>query len=370
MEQAQGFFAFLHPWLPSGQPLLWLAQITVILSLIFVAHLLLRAVLSRLMTKAVNSKNPWDDVVVRSFRQPLRLLIWWQGLLWLLQVSDQFIPDSMLAIIPLAQKVVLIWLLALFCLRFVSGMERIFRDPKHPMDLTTGSAICKLLRVIIFIIAVLLMLQILQVNISGILAFGGIGGIAVGFAAKDLLANFFGGLIIYMDRPFKVGDWIRSPDKQIEGTVENIGWRLTRIRTFDKRPLYVPNSLFTTISVENPSRMTNRRIYEYFGLRYNDAAQLDAIVTAVKIMLQSHDAIDTTQTLMVNVDRFSPSSIDFFVYTFTKTTEWVLYHQIKQDVMLRILSIIEAHGAQVAYPTQTIKLAAHEAAADEIGTPQ
>ena len=104
-------------------------------------------------------------------------------------------------------------------------------------------------------------MQALGYSISGVLAFGGIGGIAVGFAAKDLLANFFGGLMIYLDRPFSVGDWIRSPDKNIEGTVEEIGWRLTRIRTFDKRPLYVPNSTFTQISVENPSRMLNRRIY-------------------------------------------------------------------------------------------------------------
>ena len=93
------------------------------------------------------------------------------------------------------------------------------------------------------------------------------------FAAKDLLANFFGGLTIYLDRPFAVGDWIRSPDREIEGTVERIGWRLTLIRTFDKRPLYIPNAVFTTIAVENPSRMHNRRIYETIGIRYDDAPE-------------------------------------------------------------------------------------------------
>ena len=113
-------------------------------------------------------------------------------------------------------------------------------------------------------------MQLFDYSVSGLLAFGGIGGIAVGFAAKDLLANFFGGLMIYLDRPFSVGDWIRSPDKEIEGTVEDIGWRLTRIRTFDKRPLYIPNSIFASISVENPSRMSNRRIYEKIGIRYDD----------------------------------------------------------------------------------------------------
>ena len=81
------------------------------------------------------------------------------------------------------------------------------------------------------------------------------GGIAVGFAARDLLANFLGGLSIFMDRPFAVGDWIRSPDREIEGTVEDVGWRVTRIRTFDQRPLYVPNSVFSTVALENPSRL-------------------------------------------------------------------------------------------------------------------
>jgi len=160
-----------------------------------------------------------------------------------------------------------------------------------------------------------------------------------------------------MDRPFKVGDWIRSPDKEIEGTVEEIGWRLTRIRTFDKRPLYVPNSTFANIAVENPSRMTNRRIYENIGIRYDDAAQAGAIVAGIKAMLEQHADIDHTQTLIVNLNHFGPSSLDILVYTFTKTTVWVDYHEIKQDVLLKIMDVITAHGAEVAFPTQTLHLA-------------
>ncbi|WP_273009454.1 mechanosensitive ion channel family protein, partial [Spongiibacter tropicus] len=186
--------------------------------------------------------------------------------------------------------------------------------------------------------------------------FGGIGGIAVGFAAKDLLANFFGGLMVYLDRPFSVGDWIRSPDKNIEGTVENIGWRQTRIRTFDQRPLYVPNATFTQISVENPSRMLNRRIYETIGVRYDDAKHIPAIISKVREMLANHPEIDTRKTLIVNFNSFNASSLDFFVYTFTKTTQWVKYHEIKQDILLNILEIVHELGADVAYPTSTIKM--------------
>ena len=162
--------------------------------------------------------------------------------------------------------------------------------------------------------------------------------------------------MIFWDRPFAVGDWIRSPDQDIEGTVEDIGWRLTRIRTFDKRPLYIPNSTFTHISVENPSRMTNRRIYETIGVRYDDAQKVQCIVDDINIMLKAHSAIDTNQTLMVNFNKFAASSLDFFVYCFTKTTNWVEFHAIKQEILLEILKIIESHEAECAFPTSTIHI--------------
>jgi MscS family membrane protein len=160
--------------------------------------------------------------------------------------------------------------------------------------------------------------------------------------------------MIFLDRPFVVGDWIRSSEKDIEGTVEEIGWRLTRIRTFDKRPLYVPNSVFNSITVENPSRMQNRRIYETLGLRYDDIGVMAAVVADVEKMLRNHEAIDADQTLMVNFVEFNASSVDFFVYCFTKTTVWTEFHVIKQDVLLQIAAIIAQHGAEIAFPTQTL----------------
>ena len=201
-----------------------------------------------------------------------------------------------------------------------------------------------------------MILQSLGVSVSGLLAFGGVGGVAVGFAARDLLANLLGSLSIFLDRPFAVGDWIRSPDREIEGTVEDVGWRVTRIMTFDQRPLYVPNAVFSTVALENPSRMLNRRIYETVGIRYDDVVVMADIVADTEAMLRQHEGIDTNRTLIVNFVSFGASSLDFFIYTFTRTTDWVTYHAVKQDVMLRILSIIEAHQAEVAFPTRTLLL--------------
>jgi MscS family membrane protein len=153
-----------------------------------------------------------------------------------------------------------------------------------------------------------------------------------------------------------VGDWIRSPDRSIEGSVEKIGFRLTVIRTFDQRPLYVPNSVFTSIAVENPSRMYNRRINETIGVRYKDAKKLPLILDEVRNMLINHADIEDRQTLIVNFNTFGASSLEFFIYTFTKTTDWIEFHHIKQDVMFQVLNIIHEHGADCAFPTQTLHI--------------
>ena len=311
---------------------------------------------TRIHKQLQKTKNNWDDALIVALSRPVVMLIWGLGIwitlkyLFLYQIDDT-IRD--IGVVILAS-----WFLIRFVNEAESNMVTKAKNATEEdrVDAATIEAISKLLRISVTITTALVILQTMGVSISAVLAFGGIGGIAVGFAAKDLLANFFGGLMIYLDRPFAVGDWIRSPDREIEGTVEYIGWRQTRIRTFDKRPLYVPNAIFNSITVENPSRMTNRRIYETIGVRYDDISVMETIVTQVKEMLKNHNDIDTTQTLIVNFNAFSDSSIDFFVYTFTKTTNWIDFHEIKQNVLLEIAKIIENNKAEIAYPTQRLQV--------------
>ena len=332
---------------------------TEIFLIVFTALLLgylINKVINRLEKQAARTKTVWDDALIEACRRPLVWLIWILGinLAAELALADR---EGWEEVILHANEVAVVFLVMLFLLNFIKRAEQNFLNPEYqtpPVDETTAKAVGKLLRAAIIISAVLIVMQVFNYSISGLLAFGGIGGIAIGFAAKDLLANFFGGMMIYFDRPFKVGDWVRSPDQEIEGTVEDIGWRMTRIRTFDKRPLYIPNSVFTQISIENPSRMTNRRIYETIGVRYDDIGVMSAIVDDVKAMLLAHEEIDTSQTLIVNFNAFSASSVDFFVYTFTKTCNWVRFHDVKQDVLLKISDIIAGHNAEIAFPTSTV----------------
>lgn len=336
------------------------AVVTITLIVRFIAMRTLK-VLGRHLEKTA---NVWDDALFEAAHSPLSWFILIFGLLWAIQISDGYLGTELFssANLELVRQLTFIVLIMLFLVRFITLAEgRILESLKQEpdseqtrFDPTTLHALAKLLRLSVVISAALIALPTVGIEITALLAFGGVGGLAVGFAAQDLLSNFFGGLMIYLDRPFKIGDWIRSPDRNIEGTVESIGWRLTVVRTFDKRPLYVPNSVFNTLALENPSRMSNRRIYETIGIRYQDADKMGVIVEDIKTMLKSHDEIDTTQTLIVNFNSYAASSLDFFVYTFTKTTNWVRYHEIKQDVMLKIIEIVHSHDADFAFPTTTL----------------
>ncbi len=353
----------------------WVGQILLVLLLALVAGAMVKRVLAGLEKQAAKTSTVWDDAMLEAARRPLRSLIVLYAAVFILEIlltqlqqfqfqqaGPMFFATGAGMLFPALRQIIVILLLTWFLLRFTNGVERrlleqLQAEPDQVqtrMDPTTLHALVRLLRLVVLVAAVLVVLPTLGVEITAVLAFGGIGGIAVGFASQDLLANFFGGLMIYLDRPFAIGDWIRSPDKEIEGTVEKIGWRLTIVRTFDKRPLYVPNSVFNKLSLENPSRMSHRRIYETIGIRYRDADKMDAIVEDVKTMLRTHEEIDTSQTMIVNFNSFAPSSLDFFVYTFTKTTNWVRFHEIKQDVLLRIVAIIHSRGADIAFPTTTI----------------
>ena len=239
-------------------------HILLVVLAILVFNYLARQILSRLSKGDRKSDFPWDEALAAAARRPLSVLVWVGGLSFAGQIVQAQTSAAILAFVYPVRTVGVIACLGWFMVRFIGNAKEalIVRRVTHgqKVDRTTVDAVAQLLRIAALVTSFLVALQSLGFSVEGVLAFGGIGGIAIGFAAKDLLANFFGSLIIYFDRPFAVGDWIRSPDKEIEGTVEDIGWRLTRIRTFDKRPLYVPNSVFTTITVENPSRMSHRRI--------------------------------------------------------------------------------------------------------------
>lgn len=356
------FEAWIDPLVAATGLKAWMWKAFAVLLSALALEWLARRVLLRMEKLAVKTDNPWDDAVILSLRRPLSLLIWWLGLTTAarLVVPDSsarvFDPEFLITVQKLGFALALAW----YALRLTGELEsRLVERSERSgerLDATTIHALSRIVRIAIIMTGALIVLDTMGVSISGLLAAGGIGGLAIGLAAKDVLANFFGGLTVFMDRPFSVGDWIRSPDKDIEGVVEKIGWRQTTIRKFNKRPLYVPNATFTTIAVENPSRMTNRRINEVIGVRYDDMEQVKSITHAVDSMLRGHDDIDQDQIIMARFDRFGPSSLDFFIYCLTRTRDWSEFHAVKEDVLLKVAEIIHQHDADIAYPTSRLLL--------------
>ncbi len=200
------------------------------------------------------------------------------------------------------------------------------------------------------------LLSMLGVSLSGLLAFGGLGGIVLGFALKDILGNFFAGAILFWERPFLVGDWIRCPSINIEGVVDSINWRTTLIKTFDRRPVYVPNSVLINNYVENAQRMTNRRIYETIGVRYDDLDNLPALLDDIRIMVKGHKGIDDAQSVVVAFDKYGDFSLNFFVCGITYTTTWEEFQTVKEDILLQVAALAKKHKVEFAYPTSRIQL--------------
>ena len=336
------------------------------LLLVFVATLATHFIMRRVLLHAGNitarSSNVWDDSLVKAAIKPVPVLIWLTGISFALHLVHLETGEQMLEYIAPARNIGVIICVSWFLLKLIREIANnvVLSRTKsgEEIDRTTIEGLSKVSRIIVIVVAALTVVQTLGFSISGVLAFGGMGGIAVGFAAKDLLANFFGGLMIHLDRPFNVGEMIRSSEKQIEGKVEHIGWRQTRIRATNMALIYVPNALFTSIVIENPSRMSHRRIRETIGLRYNDLDKMNAIVEEVLAVLKSNPSIDqqaeNEQAVIVAFNEFADSSVNFIFQALIKNTNLTQYHAIKQEILLAVSAIISKHEAEIAFPTRTL----------------
>ena len=349
MEQLEKFFG-TH---------LWSLHVLIALCITFAAHLGISRLMRKLADKSEQKQVLYAEALLRALYKPINFLIWLLGLSIALALSFPNQHDFFLFsyLIPIKQTGI-IFAMTWAMVRFIRKVESltIKNSPKRSKDVdeTMVHAIALLLTITAVVVGGMGIMQLFGLPISGLLAFGGIGGAGIAFASKDLLANFFGGLVVYMDKPFKVGHWIRSPDKNIEGMVEHIGWRVTRIRTFDKRPLYVPNSFFLNISVENASRMLNRRIKVIVGLRYQDVDKIEAVTAAIKQMIVDHPGIDKKQNMMAFLTDFGASSLDIVVDCFTKAIKRADYQAVRHELLMNVLAIIDEHGAECAFPTQTL----------------
>lgn len=193
-------------------------------------------------------------------------------------------------------------------------------------------------------------------NVAAVLGSLGLVGMAVALGAQDFIKNMFAGLTIFLDRVFEKGNWIRTPD--VEGTVEEIGFRATKIRQFDKALVTIPNSKLANEALINFSRMTYRRIYWMIGVEYRSTEeQIRQIVQAISAYIHECGDFETdpSQTkTFVFLDSFNNSSIDIMLYCFTKTTVWGEWLEAKERLAYKIKEIVESQDASFAFPSSSI----------------
>ena len=329
-------------------------MVAALLVLAVIVHIVLSFVLKQITKHSGSTKTQIDDHLIRAISAPLKVLIWYGWLYFSLRELTSEIQSlgQIVSYISITPVFILTWGI----LRLISSVENFMLESEGSFDKDSVRLFARLMK-ILFVFAIILgVAQFYGYAISSILTLGGVGGIVVGFAAKDMLANVFGGLMIQMDKPFSTGDWIRTSDRSIEGVVEKIGWRMTRIRTFSKNPVYVPNGIFATIPIETPSRMTNRQIYEVIGIRYDDIAQMDSIIEKVHELLKNNKHIDHEQAYRVYFDVFNASSLDFVIWAFSSLTDAGEFKKMKGKLLLDIAQIIADHKAEIAYPTQTLHI--------------
>lgn len=340
----------------------WIALPALILLAAVIIDLVLHFTLNRMERRLCDSPRRWDDPILHGLRLPLRWWVWITALMVGLGIiGAHFEIERLTAVLSRLGALITLLLVGWGGIRLFRRLEQrlVFPPVKcraKPVDPTSASALTKIVGAVLIVTLLLIGLQILGVSMSSILAMGGFGGLVIGFAARDVIANFFGGMVVHLDKPFVVGDWIRSPERQIEGIVEDIGWRLTTVRTFAGPPLYVPNAWFSQISVETPTRMVSRRLWETIGIRYQDIGKIENITHDIRDLLQQHEEINQDELITVNFVTYGQYSLDIMIYAFTRETDWQRFHEIKQGILLKIRDIIDQHGACLALPTSRLYL--------------
>ena len=333
----------------------WRDVITAVM--IFVLFLLARGIFTRFIFNTIlklcnRTKTDIDTKILMAFQSPLKALILVIGFylsLLALPLADRYY----LLLYPVYRSMFVFFVA--WGLYNLTGSDT-FREfsEKYYVDRILIDFFNKILRVLVIVLAVVMIVQTWGFNVEGFLAGLGLGGLAFALAAKDTVSNIFGGIMIIMDKPFSVGDWIETPG--VEGTVEEMTFRSTKVRTFAHALATIPNSIIANQALTNWTRMGKRRITFHLGVTYTTPIEkMKKCVAEIRTMLENHPDINR-ETIFVRFDKFSESSLDIFLYFFTNTTNWAEYLKVKEDINFKIMEILEQEGVFVAFPSRSIYL--------------
>lgn len=329
-------------------------SIGILLIFLLVRKIFLRYVLKFIQKLSKKARTTFFTHVFNSIEQPIGFLFIVIGL-YLAVRYFPYIDQSNPYIIKVFRSLV-IFSISWGLYNFASASSVMFEKLRDRFDLKMDQIlipfISKGLRFIIIAITFSIIAQEFDYDVNGFVAGLGLGGLAFALAAKDMIANFFGGIVIITERPFSIGDWIQTAD--VEGTVEDITFRSTRVREFTQALVTIPNATLANAVITNWSKMGKRRVTFHLGVHHDTPKQkIHTIVQQVDTFIRNHPGVHE-ETIFVKFDQFDVNSLDIFIYFFTKSTVWGEFLEVKEEINFKILEILEAEGVSLAYPTSTL----------------
>ena len=292
-----------------------------------------------------------DDDILNTVEKPLKTAILVIGIYAALSVAAINI-DLVYNILKTLVIIIIFWTLYNAIDVFKRYIQASIQKANFELATEISELFIKVIRFFVIAVGAVAVLEQWSIDISTFVASLGIGGLAFALAAKDTVANFFGGIMIFADRSLRIGDWIKGGG--VEGIVEEINIRSTKIRTFEHSLITVPNASLANGPIENYSRRGIRRINMRIGLTYSTSLhQMQTIVAQMRTMLSERKDIDD-ETIFIYFDQFGASSLDIFCYFFTATANWQEYLAIREDVNFEIIKIVQDNGASFAFPSQSV----------------
>ncbi len=332
-----------------------ISAVAILFGFMLLRGLFSRYVLGKLHKITDKTKNEYDDKIVDALIPPVRFIPVVMGIFFAAHYAGlhESAPDMFSRIIRSLIAFNIFWGLH----RIIMPLSHALRRLNEILTPTMVQWMFKFLSVLTIFLGTAIILEIWGIRVGPLLAGLGILGAAVAFGAQDLFKNLLGGITILAEQKFHPGDWIKV-DGVVEGTVDAIGFRSTQVRRFDKAPVQVPNSTLSDAAITNFSRMTNRRIYWKIGVVYGTTVdQLKIIRDGITEYLQKNDEIEQPPKVaqFVRVDAFNDSSIDFMIYTFTKTTDWGEWLRVKEEFAFFIKDLVEQKaGTSFAFPSTSV----------------
>lgn len=336
----------------------WFSRIAVACGIFLLVFLLRKYLVRRvflfLLKLTSKTKTNLDNYLVMALERPLRLFFIILGV----YLALIYLPLDVEANILLSRlfRSTLVILAALSIYNLVGNQEIFAEEMSNIMNINVDRILIpffsKILKFVVVVLAISVILQEWDYDINGFIAGLGLGGLAFALAAQQTLSNMFGGIVIITDKPFSIGDWISTPS--VEGTVEDINFRSTKIRTFAQALVTVPNAVLSNEAITNWTRMGKRQITFNLRVNYNTPQEkLEKCLAEIKTMLQNHPGVHK-ETIFVNFHSFEDSWLNIFLYFFTVTTNWGEFLRVKEDVNFKIMSILEKENVSFAFPSTSL----------------